>query len=369
MRSATVALALAALLALACGLTLAAAPGDGGAAGTTAPAASPRGDARAVARRVAAPDAPEDEEADEAESVEAEAEAPDPPEPPRRTLRIVDGDGDPILGVDVWLAVEDGQNVVPQPQQTTDLEGEASFVAVGEANRVAFHDGEVTRTVELRDPTTEVVVRNLPTLLVSAVDARSGNALDPVRFRFRRGWRDAREAWTGGTRPALAVSSGGTASCAVEIDMPAGYGGYRTGGWRGEVALRARTARLVVPLFEAAERTFRAVDRTGVPLRSAIAASAEADAKDPRRLSIPQEVTFVSAPSGADGLVRLTGLPRIPFTRIAVRLSLPSEDESEASLGGTAAPFDPCADPPEEPEVVVLGRGGSYRGPCGGVVG
>jgi hypothetical protein len=51
-----------------------------------------------------------------------------------------------------------------------------------------------------------------------------------------------------------------------------------------------------------------------------------------------------------------------------VRLSLPSEDESEDSLGGTAVAFDPCADPPEEPEVVVLGRD-LYSGSHGGGVG
>jgi hypothetical protein len=369
MRRATVAVVLAVLVVFACLATLGSSFGDGGGPGTSAPAASAAGDARPRARRVAPPAEVEEAEPEDEEEDAEQPDAPDPPEPPRRVLRIVDGDGDPVLGVDVWQAVEDGELVAPQAQRTTGADGEASFVADGESNRVAFFDGEVTRKVELRDPVTEAVVRDQPMLLVSAVDARSGNALDPVRFRFRRGWGDEREAWTGGKRPLLAVSSDGSASCSVEIDAPAGYGGYRANAWSGEVALRARTARLVVPLFEATERTFRAVDRAGAPLRSAIATSATADAKVPGRWGIPQEVTFESAPSAADGLVRVTGLPRIPFTRVAVWLSWSADGESEESLGGTAAAFDPCAEPPEEPEVVVLGRGGSYRGPSGSVSG
>jgi len=354
MRRAAAAVVLAVLVVVACLATLGSSFGDGGGPGTSESVASPLGDVRPRARRAVPPEEAEEADEDDGETADEEApDDPDPPEPPRRVLRIVDGDGDRVLGVDVWQAVEDGEAAEPRPQRTTGADGEASFVADGEANRVAFFDGDVTRTLELRDAVTEAVVRNLPTLLVSAVDARSGIALDPVRLRFARGWRDGREAWTGGKRPVLAVSSDGSASCSVEIDAPAGYGGYRTNAWSGELALRAKTARLVVPLFEATWRTLRVTDRDGTPLRGATL--------------LEGIVTSRAEPSSADGILRVEGLPRIPFTRVG--LSVRWEAEGRGSLQGGAALFDLCAEPPEEPIVVVLGHGGSYRGPSGEVPG
>lgn len=368
MRPSTASLALAALLLLACGLTLAAASGGGGGTGTPAPSASPAGDARPRARRVAPP---EETEEGEDEDVEESADAatsddPEPPEPPRRALRIVDGDGDPVGGVSTSAVTEDSKPTDPPCGCTTGADGEASFLADGDVNRVAFFDGAAEQKLELREPMTEVVVRDLPTLLVSAVDARSGNSLDPVRFRVRCSCGGEREVWTGGKRPALAVSSSGTVSCTVAVDAPAGYGGYGATSWSGELALRAKTARLVVPLFEATSRTLRAVDREGAPLPGVTVARASADAHGPLE-RWTTTVTFRAETSAADGLLLVEGMPRIPFTRI--ELSVGRADGDATSSSGMAAPFDPCADAPEQPIVVVLNGGGRYRGPSGEVPG
>ena len=68
-----------------------------------------------------------------------------------------------------------------------------------------------------------------------------------------------------------------------------------------------------------------------------------------------------------DGLLRVEGLPRIPFTRLD--LTFRWKPDGGGWLGGRAAAVDPCAEPPAEPIAVVFSHGGSYRGPAGSVPG
>lgn len=332
---------------------------------TPVAAASRSGDApRRVRAIVAVPEGEgeaEEETDEEATDETGEPAGPeaDEPEPPRRVIRIVDGRGDPLPGV----AVGAGREFT----RSTDEAGETSFQALGDSTCVTIFDGAATRQVVLVDPITEVVVASMPALQLSVVDARSGVPLDPVRFRLRRGEGDGAVLWTGRDVPTVAVAEDGAASFKVAIDAPTGYGGYRTNAWRGRLALRARTARLVVPSFEATSRAFRAVDRERAPLRGATAVRAWADARGPlSHWSV--ELTFEGEPSSADGLLRVDGLPRMPFTRFSLGLRWRGEGVND-SLSGEGRSIDPCGEPTDEPIVVVLNNGGSYRGPAGGMSG
>jgi hypothetical protein len=289
------------------------------------------------------------------ESAPAEIAALDAaPAAAHRTLRVVDEEGQPIQGVSVSRDAAHAW--------VTDVNGEASLDAAADRPRVSFFDGVRRREVLLEAPVTEVVATGMPTLDVSAIDAETGRAVEPFRFTVNCAGSQPRLVSARGKRPYLHVAEDGRCKFSLVIDPPSWYGGYRSVEFHEEVAARARTVRVVVPLYGVTMRTVRAGFADGRPARGAIVEAGHTGTQQPCSPRQPAYVTLRAAPSFADGLIHVTGLPLIPFTRIKLRVTRPGDDAGEPFVGWTD-PFDPRAEPSGEPLVAVLQRSGG--GACG----
>lgn len=307
--------------------------------------------------RDAGADAEDEEDSDE--DVVADEPPVSPPLEDPRTVRIVDADGRPIPGA--WLDVDD-RSWARTRWVRTDEFGEARFDAADLAGPVTFFDGERRRAVDLTGQVTEARAAAVPRLVVSAVDATTGIPLGPLKYELVRS--DQRlSGWTSTAGPAVGDNERGEARICIRIEHPAGRGGFDEIVWDGALAPRARRALLVVPLFETTERTFRLVLPDGRPAVGAAVTGAHAVAAQATR-AWHAELTWNAEPADAEGIVRVTGLPRIPFSRIDVSFSWRGETGGRVRrLMRTVNEIDPFAPSPDVPIVAVLDVSGKYRDP------
>ncbi len=285
------------------------------------------------------------------------AEAPPPADAGQRVLHVSDPSGSPISGVHV---------TGPGGPRLTDAQGEAAFTAGDGPPAVRFFDGDAERTVELRDPVTRVTIGRFPVLVVDAVDGSTGAPLALPRVRIPSG--NGERVVTSEQGLPLALLSNGRAVVIARVDPPPGFGGLVSYTFTGPVAAKAATARWTLPLFPARELLFAAVDAEGHALEGVRVVEATTPLPGSR---YPDDVAFTSAPSGPDGIVRMTGVPRLPFARLHVRLARPIEDETRTEMSGNVEGIRLDGADATQPQTVVLrarpivGQGFSPRNGAG----
>jgi hypothetical protein len=255
-----------------------------------------------------------------------EAEVPSPDAPPavdgtQRVLRILDSAGTPVSSVHV---------TGPGGPRLTDQRGEVAFPAGDTATTVRFFDRDAERVVELRDPVTAVTLDRLPLLFVDAVDGTTGAPLPLARVRIPSGGEGRVVSNDRGVP--LAILANGHAVIFARVEPPPGYGALANYGFTGPVASRVSRARWTIPLFPARDLVFVATDAQGRPVEGARVVEATTSLPESKH---PCDVTFAGEPAGKDGLVRMTGVPRLPFARLDVRIAKAVEDETGTEWSGS----------------------------------
>lgn len=313
-------------------------------------------------------EATDDDDATDDAAAEAPVAVEPPPDPEpiadrgplvRHVLRLVDADGNAAPGMRVsWGSTCPGRAVL------TDAAGETDFrFAADDELQVRVEDRLGAQSVAVRGETTTAIVIPNPTVEVAVVDGATGAALSvvPSSVVGRDGtWIDRESA-----APGLFRLGGTSSEPSVEVvfDPPAGYGALAVNVWSGPVAMRARRARLSVPAYPAERWTFRAVDSSSADRKPIAGAS-------PTRVELSRgmdglNVTWRCDASGDDGIVRVDGVPRIPFAT-SMKLGFAAGGDLDRRCGAVSFSLDA---PPAQPIDVVLNGGGWYRGPAGSVSG
>jgi hypothetical protein len=264
-----------------------------------------------------------------------------PASPTKRTLRLLDRVGDPVADVQVMASGFDPVR--------TDARGEATFEAPVEAVQARFLDRGVERTVELREPVTEVRTRSFPRIDVRVVDGATGDAVDAP-------WRAARRYGTArpsDDSPRLETRRNGRSDAEVSVEPPTGYGALEPYGWTGAVASRATTVRIVVPVWRERPIELRLVDESG---RAVEGARADAFVTNVYGVSRDVGVTHDDARSDRDGLLKIGRVPGAPFVRLSFRVGRPCDDDRAYELGATIRHIPLGESAPTTPETVVLTR-------------
>ena len=317
-------------------------------AAATEPSRPPRRHAALEPATAAADEAPPGETASD---IRLEQAGETPAE--KRVLRLLATGGDPVSGV--W--VRTGEH-----SAFTDAKGEASFAVGMEPVKVSIFDGEKDRDVELKEPVTEVRIERVPTLAVGIVDGSTGAPLSGATWRASTfSWIERSEEDTSPLR--LALDRKGNANACVRVAPPDGFGAIDPYKWEGQVAMRTRTVRLLVPVFPAREILFRTVDADGRPVDGA-----EIEWADTRlaREENPSDLTFRATPSDETGLLRVEGLPRIPFANLRIHLTRACADDASYELGATVE--DIRLDEPgsaQAVKVVLVRQEKEFRGMSG----
>lgn len=279
------------------------------------------------------------------EQVEPAAEKTEP----KHMLRLVDGRGEPVSGV--WVKGS-------RDSHFTDARGETELTIGDEPESAHFFDGEKARVIELEEPVTEVRLDGVRTLEVGVVDGATGEIVPGVRWRT---WR--REEWSSANSPApaLPLDRRFEADVRVVVEPPEGYGALDPFEWEGEVAARATSVRVAIPVWPARELLLRLVDTEGFPVEGAKVRWAHVHLGQTN----PTDVTFAEEPSGADGLLRVGRLPRIPFAKADVHVAR-TESGSHWELGATVEGIvldDPSSGTPLD--LVLRRQQTSFRGSQG----
>jgi hypothetical protein len=241
-----------------------------------------------------------------------------------RVLRVVDPEGVPQPGVGFAWTDAEGQ----EHESETDASGEQSlFVGEGPAPTVRLSGDADPQEVVLAEPVTTVVDGSRPVFEIAAVDASTALPVAVPYVAVEAGSRGS--AWTWSTTAddravhRLPLRGGREFDAKFALRPPEGFAALRRMRLSGEVAVQARRARVVLPVFPAASWTLQLRDPAGAPVEGASASSVELATAWNAESSDSWESAFALGRerSGADGKLVLVGVPRIAANAATVEVT------------------------------------------------
>ena len=188
-------------------------------------------------------------------------------------------------------------------------------------------------------------------LAIEVIDGATGARIDA---RIRAPGSDGTES----AETSLPTDADGNAKASVSVVPPAGYGALDPYVWKGKVAVQARQIRVLVPVWPERPITLRVVDDAGRPVVGARADHLKTDLSgNGNRLG----VTHGDDRSGDDGILRLTGVPAIPFTKLRFDVARRTERDGDEELGATVEEIRLGEPAPPTPIQIVLMRRPAFR--------